>query len=183
MPKVSLSRVRSIGEPVHSNDWRFELLSIPQPVRQVSGIGPGDSLDPQAVSMDFPRMQVPPQELTHRGLTINIPSPVDLERQISITFLETRDLRIVKLFESWRAMVSRIALPVSYSPDGTYEGLKGSFSLTLLSRDHKPLLYMIFQGVYVLSMDMGQASEAKGADLIRPVVSFSYDYFYYDFKA
>lgn len=182
MPKVDLRRVRSIGEPIHANDWRFELLAVPQPVLSTTGLSLGDSVDPQTVSLDFPRMQAQPQELLHRGLSINIPSPVDFEKQVSITFLETKDLRILKLFEVWRAMVSRISLPVSYSPDGTYEGLKGSFSVTLLSRKLEPLVTIVFQGVFVLSLDMGQASEAKGADLIRPVVTFSYDFFYYDFE-
>lgn len=180
MPKVEINRVRKLGNPVHANDWRLEFTRLPDAVQRIAGLRPGDQIDPFAVNLDFPRMQVQTTELVHRGLSINLPSPVEFDKQVSITFLETESKPILKMFEVWRAMASKIALPYSYSPDGTYESLKGAMRLSQLSRKGEVLFTINFEGVFVVSLDLGQASEAKGADILRPVVGFSYDYFYFD---
>lgn len=180
MPKVDITRVRKLGNPIHANDWRLEFTRLPDPVQRLAGVRLGDFVDPFVVSLDFPRMQVQPFELVHRGLSINIPSPIDYEKQVSITFFETESKPILRLFEVWRAMVSKITMPFSYSGDGTFESLKGAIRLTMLSRQGKGLFTINLEGVFVLSLDLGQASEAKGADIIRPIVGFSYDYFYFD---
>lgn len=180
MPKVDITRVRRLGNPIHANDWRLEFTRIPDPVQRIGGVRLGDFVDPFAVSLDLPRMQVQPFELVHRGLSINIPSPLDFEKQISVTFLELENKPILRMFEVWRAMVSKITMPFSYSGDGTFENLKGAMRLTMLSRKGERIFEVNLEGVFVISLDLGQASEAKGADIIRPVVGFSYDYFYFD---
>lgn len=180
MPSLELNRIRSINDLVHTNKWTFELISVPEPVSSLANIPPGDVLDPYTVTVDLPVVRISPLEVVHRGLSINVPGSLDFDKQVNVTFLESNN-KIIKFFEVWRSMVSKISIPVSYSTSGSFEGLKGSFSLTMLNRQLKPLFTVTFEGVFVLSMELGQAVGEKGADVLRPNVSFSYDYFYYDF--
>ena len=179
MPSLDLNRIRKINDLVHTNKWTFEMISVPEPVSSLASVSPGDVLDPYTVTVDLPIIRISPLEVVHRGLSVNVPGSLELDKQVNVTFLES-SMKIIKFFEVWRAMVSKIALPVSYSTSGSFQGLKGSFSLTMLNRQLKPAFTVVFEGVFVLSMELGQAVGDKGADVLRPNVSFSYDYFYYD---
>jgi len=128
--------------------------------------------------LDLPVMRVSPIELTHRGLSINIPGSVEFDKQVNITFLESGP-KILKFFDAWRAMVGKISLPLSYSQDGSLDSIKGSYSVSLLKRNLSTAFTIVFEGVFPLSIELGQAVGDKGADILRPVVSFSYDYFYF----
>jgi len=178
VPKLDFNSIRKIGDPVHMNKWTFEMIRVPDAVVSISGITPGDLIDPYVVSLDLPRLQVSTIEVVHRGVAVNIPSFVDFDKQVSVTFIETSSKRVVKLFESWRSMCSKLSLPVGFSD--SFNSLKGSFKVTLLSRQLKPLFSVVFEGVFVVSLDLGQAVGDKGSDIARPNVTFSYDYFYYD---
>lgn len=180
MPTLDVNAIRKIGDPVHSNKWTFELIRVPEAVTSLSKISPGDLLNPQTVSLDLPRPQVSTIEVVHRGVSINVPGHVDFEKQVSVSFIETSSKKIIKLFEAWRSMASKISLPVGYTPTGNVNSLKGSFKVTVLNRKLKPLFSVFFEGVFVVSLDLGQVVGDKGADIIRPTITFSYDYFYFD---
>jgi hypothetical protein len=180
MPALDINTIRKIGDPVHSNKWTFELIRVPEAVSSSSSVVPGDILDPQVVSLDLPRIQVSTIEVVHRGVSVNVPSHVDFDKQIAVTFIETSSKKIIKFFESWRSMVSKISIPVGYTPTGNINTLKGSFKVTMLNRQLEPLFSVFFEGVFVVSLDLGQAIGDKGADIVRPTITFSYDYFYFD---
>lgn len=177
--KPDLRNLAKLNRVLHRNDWDITWLKYPSFGTSLDGefeeISKSVSL--RVLDIDLPRYDVQISQIQHRGLTIQNPQIIDFQRTISITFLEQEDALVSRWIDLWREGIAQIRFPVASQRSFSLRDLKANLKISLLDRSLKrrALTYFVY-GLWPQSVDPGQLSGEKGADIVRINVVFSYDY-------
>lgn len=96
MPKPTLSSVINTADLLHTNDFEMSFPNMP-----VEG---GDKLRLLCQSAEFPALTINPLETKLYGHNLIFAGDVTLGNELSITFVETRELVVFKSLREWVTM-------------------------------------------------------------------------------
>lgn len=171
MPKVELNQVRGLSRVVHLNDWLIKFVTVPEGAGIQSF---ADELDIRAISVDFPRATVIPQQIDIRGHRYFVPTDTEFEPTLNIQLIETDNTRVLSAMLKWREFAYETLTGYKAPPDE----IKADLKIFLLNRQLQPIYEYTVYGAWPTSFDPGgQLVGDKGADIMRPTLTLQYDYF------
>lgn len=171
MPKVELNQVRTLNRVVHLNDWVIKFVTVPA--------GPNindftDEVDIRAISVDFPRATLLPIQVDIRGHRYFVPGDTEFEPTITLQLLETDDMRVLNALLKWREW----AYGTMDGYKNPVDDIKADLKLFLLNRQLEPIYEYTLYGAWPTAFDPGgQLVGDKGADILRPTITFQYDFY------
>ena len=170
MPKVELNQVRALNDVVHLNDWVIKFVTVPP-----AGIEAfADGVDIRAISVDIPRATLLPIQVDIRGHRYFVPGDTEFTPTITLTLLETADMNVSDAMLKWREW----AYATMFGYKSPVDDIKADLKLFLLNRQLQPIWEFTLYGAWPTDFDPGgQLVGDKGADIMRPTVTFQYDFF------
>lgn len=169
MPKVELNQVRALNDVVHLNDWVIKFVTVPEGIEAFA-----DGVDIRSISVDIPRATLLPIQVDIRGHRYFVPGDTEFTPTITLTLLETADMNVSDAMLKWR----ELAYDTMAGYKSPVDDIKADLKLFLLNRQLQPIWEFTLYGAWPTDFDPGgQLVGDKGADIMRPTVTFQYDFF------
>ena len=165
MPReMDVETIKSnLSSPARTYLWEFFVPNLP-------GGGDIDSIRTRCVVSEMPNVASEPITVDWKAMRFKVAGKMNYGQTISLTFLESEDVKVIKALYAWRALV----LDPETGTGGQPINYKADAYLELLGTDSNVYLDIRLIGSYpedmpTIGLDMA------GNDLIKPVLTLSYD--------
>ena len=153
----------NLSSPARTYLWEFFVPNMP-------GGGDIDSVRTRCVISEMPNVASEPITVDWRAMKFKVAGKMNYGHTITLTFLESEDVKIIKALYNWRALVIDPATgtggqPNNYKADAYLELLDTQGSVYLDIR----LIGSYPEDVPTIGLDM------SSTDLIKPTLTLSYD--------
>lgn len=168
MAKPSVEQLRGLPDFAENFRWDLSFIKFPN-----IGVYPGsEDLNIRCQTSTIPKSTNQKLKATIRNNYIYQPGVQEYDSQITLTFLETVDNTIKQMLQQWREACHN----TNTGAAGAKTDVEGTILLNLLNRQDEPIWSFTMIGCFLEDFDLGTL-ESEGADLVRPNVTLSYDYF------
>jgi len=173
MARPSISNLRSQGDIVTQMNWNVSLMEPPPGIPELTTMN-GDALNFRCESMDVPKWTGQSTEVWIRGHRIKQPGIYTPSGSLTLTMFETADNRVANWLKAWRE--------ACWQTDSGVQRLTSDVSATLrlvrLNRQDEEIWQYIVYGVFLEDYDpTGGTLGNQSADILRPTLTISYDWF------
>ncbi len=167
---VTLTRIRSLSDfqPAYRWEMRIPALGL---LGEVLGLGQED-LNLRCVSADLPTLSNQEVEVTVQGHRITRPGPADYGGEVTLTFVETVDPKVLPFFYYWQ----QLAWVAGLGAQLPSEAYLLQVHLILLDGLGRGTQQFTLFDCWVGSTNFGSL-DSESADVQRPEVTLKYDYF------
>jgi len=161
--KPSLQQVRGLIDLATVYNWNVIFMRVPPSVELP------EDINIRAISVELPKSTTTKLAVDlPMGMRIQIPGDYYYDNQIQLGLVETVDASVLNFISSWRAYCKRV--PKTTIINDTI------IILQLLDRQLEPFYTFTLYGCFLESYDYG-GSLSDGSEVLRPVLTISYDYF------
>lgn len=173
MAKPQLGQVVTLDSVLHLNDWTVEFLRLPPALAGQLAL---QNVNIRAFSMDVPRLNINPIQIDIRGHRFYVPGDKEFDSTFTLQLHETSDTPVAQAFYTWFTLIQETY--TGFRSDPSLTQLKADLKLTLLDRNLNPRWEYRLYGAWPQTIDYGgQVVGDKGADIIRPTITFNFDWF------
>jgi len=169
MPRPSIVDIRSVGDFATTINWNLTMLSPPKRVKVPSA----HQINIRCESIDVPKSTGTSTEVMIRGHKVKQPGLYTPSGTIILTAVETVDNMISNFYRSWREACYQSKTGRQY-PKADVEA---TIRIERHDRDDKPIWFYELVGCYLEDYDAGGQLQSASADVVKPTLTISYDFF------
>lgn len=162
--EMSIESIKSnLSSPARTYLWEFFIPNLP-------GGGDIDAIRTRCVVSEMPNVASEPITVDWRAMKFKVAGKMNMSHTISLTFLESEDVKIIKALYNWRALVldpatGRGGQPINYKADAYLELLDTQGDVYCDIR----LIGTYPEEMPTLGFDMATT------DIAKPTLTLSYD--------
>lgn len=164
MGRPTIENIRGLGDFMVSNTWDINIIGAGS-VFEAAG------LNFRAVSCELPKRTGNSLEVNIRGQKIKQPGDYDYSGSITITLAEGDNAQVHKALTVLRELTIT-TLTNHQLPKKAVESI---ITIKRLNRQGDFVHGYAIKGAFLEDYDLGELTDA--GDVVRPTVTFSYDYF------
>ncbi len=172
MARPSLEALRSITNYTQMFRWYIEVEKFPS---VVSGYTT-DDINYRCESIDLPEMTHPPTEVQIRGHKRKQPGIGEYNGVITLTAVETVDMKIRSFLSDWREAHWRTRDGSSGLTEYKLD-LEATFIIALLDSLDNPIWFYKLVGCQNEGATAGGTADGSTADPFKPALSLGFEYF------
>lgn len=170
MARPDINSLRQMGDMVTNINWDLQIIKFPSGIPNVLT---SQDFNIRCESTDVPRSTGQSVEVNIRGLKKKQPGLYVPQGTLSMTMIESVDNKITRFIRNWREgcfnMKTGSQLEINQ--------VQATVRLVRLNRQNREIYEYVIYGVYLEDSDPGGQLGNASADLIRPTLTLSYDYF------
>lgn len=167
--KPSIDDIRSLGE-VHSlYRWNMEFVNFPSAVASPPSV---EDLNRRCVTTTRPKATFNDTLINMRGHTVEAQGKLTYERRITLTFLETVDVKIAQFFSDWR----KAAWEDNTGKSLPKTDLQCDIRIQLLNSQDNPTWEYVMSGCILKDFTLQQLVE-ESDEVDKPEIVLGYDYY------
>jgi len=169
MARPSIDNLRSVGDFATTVNWDVQFIKLPGSLNSYLR----EDLNIQCESMDVPKNSGTSTEIWVRGHRTKQPGLWTPSGTITLSMNETVDTFIRGFIKDWR----ELCWETQTGRQTAKADLEAEIMLFQLDRSDDPVWQYHLIGVYLEDYDPGGQMQAQSADIIKPTLTLSYDYF------
>lgn len=168
MTRPKIENIRSLGDFATMFRWNLKVSRPPALVPEFNT----DTTNLRCESTNIPMLSGQSMEVQIRGQVVRQPGSHRYNGQITLTFVETVDVKIHKALKIWREACWQTKTGVTQEK----RDLEATIVLEQLNNQDEPIWKYTLYGCYYEDADFGQLDGTSG-DAQRATLTLSYDYF------
>lgn len=167
--RPTIDQIRGLGDFATLVNWDLQFVSLP------SGISAGSQdLNLRCESTDVPKSTGQSTQIQIRGLPpVKQPGLYIPSGTIALVFNETVDNTVSKLITQWREM----CYEMKTGKQKKKSEVEAQIRLVRMDRQDKEIYEYMLYGAFLEDYDTGGQLGAASADVVKPSLTLSYDYF------
>jgi hypothetical protein len=170
MARPTIENVRAVGDWATTVNWNLTFVNFP---KAIAGAPTKEDLNIRCESTDIPKSTGTSTEIMIRGHKVKQPGLYMPAGTLVLTFNESVDNKISTFIRRWRE--------ACYETRTGFQNLKSqvecNIKLTRLNRQDVGIFEYELIGAFLEDYDPGGQLQGQSADLLKPTITVSYDYF------
>jgi len=170
MPRPTIENIRQLGDFVPLFRWNVSFATFPS---AVTGAPTSDALNLRCESSELPKATTTMMDVNIRGHKVKQPAITNYSESITLGFIETVDMVVMKFIKAWRDAIWA-------NQTGVAAGPKSALQATILLRQLNNQDVEIWEYKLVgatMSDHNIDTLESNSTEAFKPKMVLSYDYY------
>lgn len=169
MARINIEQIRALGDPVTTYNWDLEFITIPAMLTFNSS-----DINIRCESVGIPKVNGESLSVRIRGLPpVNYPGLYTPDQSWTMNMIETEDRVGSLMIQQWQNacynFVNGTGLPKAQ--------IEAQIKITQLDKQNNSGMWYLLHGAYIENGQAGDTLQGSAAEIIRPQITFKYDYF------
>ncbi|QIG71457.1 tail tube protein [Rhizobium phage RHph_TM39] len=170
MARPTIENVRNVGDWATTVNWNLTFVTFPRALARTVTF---QDLNLRCESTDIPKSTGTSTEIMIRGHRVKQPGLYLPSGTITLTMNESVDNKISTFIRNWREICSETKTGVQQEKSQVECMIK----IERLNRRDVPIWEYNLLGCYLEDYDAGGQLQGQSADILKPTLTISYDYF------